>query len=58
MLTNIVIDDKLVTETIGLTGAKTKREVVNLALKNLVARYCQQVILNLAVPAYAVQAIR
>ncbi|WP_456417873.1 type II toxin-antitoxin system VapB family antitoxin [Thiolapillus sp.] len=37
MRTNIVIDDRLIDDAIRLTGAKTKREVVDLALKSLVA---------------------
>jgi Arc/MetJ family transcription regulator len=36
MRTNIVIDDKLMTETMRVTGAKTKREAVELGLRTLV----------------------
>jgi Arc/MetJ family transcription regulator len=36
MRTNIVIDDKLMKETLRLTGLKTKREVVELGLRTLV----------------------
>jgi Arc/MetJ family transcription regulator len=36
MRTNIVIDDKLMKETLRLTGLKTKREAVELALRTLV----------------------
>jgi Arc/MetJ family transcription regulator len=36
MRTNIVIDDALINEAITLTGIHTKREVVDLALKELV----------------------
>lgn len=36
MRTNIVIDDDLITEAIRLTGIRTKRELVNLALQELV----------------------
>lgn len=36
MRTNIVIDDKLMSDAIRLTGAKTKREAVELALKSLI----------------------
>lgn len=36
MRTNIVLDDELVTEAIRLTGIRTKRELVNLALKELI----------------------
>ena len=35
MRTNIVIDDKLMAATLKVTGAKTKREVVELGLKTL-----------------------
>ncbi len=42
MRTNIVLDDDLTTEALRLTGAKTKREVVDLALRELVMRYRQQ----------------
>jgi len=36
MRTNIVIDDELMNDAIRLTGAKTKREAVELALKSLI----------------------
>ena len=36
MRTNIVIDDKLMTETMRVTGVKTKREAVELGLRTLV----------------------
>ena len=36
MRTNIVIDDKLMAEVLRLTGAKTKREAVELGLKALI----------------------
>jgi len=36
MRTNIVIDDKLIEEAIIVSGAKTKREVVQEALKELI----------------------
>jgi Arc/MetJ family transcription regulator len=35
MRTNIVIDDKLMRETLKATGLKTKREVVELGLRTL-----------------------
>lgn len=34
--TNIVLDDKLVKRAMKVTGAKTKREVVDIALRRLV----------------------
>ncbi|HHI94517.1 MAG TPA: type II toxin-antitoxin system VapB family antitoxin [Gammaproteobacteria bacterium] len=36
MRTNIVIDDELMNDAIRLTGAKTKREAVEIALKSLI----------------------
>jgi Arc/MetJ family transcription regulator len=36
MRTNIVIDDALMKEAIRLTGAKTKKEAVELGLRTLV----------------------
>lgn len=35
MRTNIEIDDKLIKDTLKITGIKTKREVVGLALETL-----------------------
>jgi Arc/MetJ family transcription regulator len=34
--TNIVIDDKLMAETLRVTGAKSKREAVEMGLRTLV----------------------
>jgi Arc/MetJ family transcription regulator len=36
MRTNIVLDDELVQEALTLTGTRTKKEVVQLALQELV----------------------
>lgn len=36
--TNIEIDDELIEEAIELTGARTKREIVDIALRRLVAK--------------------
>ncbi|MCG8461959.1 MAG: type II toxin-antitoxin system VapB family antitoxin [Holophagales bacterium] len=36
MRTNIVLDEELVAEAFTLTGARTKRELVDLALRELV----------------------
>lgn len=36
MRTNIVIDDKLMSEAIRLTGARTKREAVEIGLRTVV----------------------
>jgi Arc/MetJ family transcription regulator len=38
MRTNIVIDDDLINEAFSLTGIRTKRELVNMALQELVAK--------------------
>ena len=42
MRTNIVLDDELVAEAMKLTGAKTKREVVDLALRELLYKARQR----------------
>jgi Arc/MetJ family transcription regulator len=47
MRTNIEIDDDLMTEARRLTGVRTKREAVDLALRELVARHRQLGILEL-----------
>lgn len=39
MRTNIEIDDRVMKEVLQLTGARTKREAVDLALRELVARH-------------------
>jgi Arc/MetJ family transcription regulator len=36
--TNIVLDDRLVKQAMRLTGARTKRQAVDLALREMVAR--------------------
>jgi Arc/MetJ family transcription regulator len=41
MRTNIVIDDKLMKDTLRMTGLTTKREVVELGLRTLL-RLCKQ----------------
>jgi Arc/MetJ family transcription regulator len=42
MRTNIVIDEKLMRETLRLTGLKTKREAVELGLRTVVRLRKQQ----------------
>ena len=42
MRTNIVLDDNLVDEAMRFSHAKTKREVVDLALRELVSRNRQR----------------
>ena len=44
MRTNIVIDDKLMKETLRLTGLKTKREAVELGLRTIVRLRKQEAI--------------
>ena len=47
MRTNIVIDDKLMNAALKATGAKTKREAVELGLKTLIRLKKQQQIRGL-----------
>lgn len=47
MRTNIEIDDEVMREAQRLTGARTKRETVDLALRELVARQRRIGILDL-----------
>ena len=47
MRTNIEIDDTLMREARRLTGIKTKREMVDLALREVVARHRRLGILEL-----------
>ena len=46
--TNIVVDDQLVSEAMRLTGASSMREVVDLALRDLVAKKKRRDITQLA----------
>ncbi len=48
MRTNIVLDDELVAEAFKLTNARTKRELVHLALQELVQRRKAKDLLDLA----------
>jgi Arc/MetJ family transcription regulator len=48
MRTNVVLDDELVREAFALTGAHTKRELLHLALKELVHKYKKRDLLELA----------
>lgn len=45
MHTNIVIDDKLIEEALKITGIKTKKEIVNIAL--LLSKCCLFLFLDL-----------
>jgi len=47
MRTNIVIDDKLMTDALKATGVETKREVVELGLMLLVRQNRQQAVRKL-----------
>jgi Arc/MetJ family transcription regulator len=47
MRTNVEIDDALMREALRLTGLRTKREAVDLALRELVSRHRQLGILAL-----------
>ena len=63
MRTNIVLDDRLVKDAMKLTGAKSKREVVDIALRRLVKQNRQKDILdlvgqNLIDPDYDIRKIR
>jgi Arc/MetJ family transcription regulator len=46
--TNIHLDDRLVAEGLKLTRTKTKRELVDLALRELVAKKRRKALLSLA----------
>jgi Arc/MetJ family transcription regulator len=48
MRTNIVLDDKLVKEAFSLTKAKTKRELVDMALREMIQRRRRMDLLKLA----------
>jgi Arc/MetJ family transcription regulator len=63
MRTNIVLDDRLVQEAFALSGARSKREVVDLALRQMVARHRQRSLKSLVgrdliAPDYDVRAVR
>ena len=63
MRTNIVLDDELVAAAMQASGAKTKREVVDLALRELIARHRQRKLKRLVGrdlidPAYDVRRAR
>jgi len=63
MRTNIVLDERLVKEAMRLSNVRTKREAVDLALRDYVARGKQRDILKLLdealiAPDYDVRAVR
>jgi len=47
MATNLAIDDKLLREALEISGLKTKKDTVNLALKEFVDRHKQLEILSI-----------
>ena len=47
MATNLAINDKLLLEALEISGLKTKKDTVNLALKEFVDRHKQLEILNI-----------
>ena len=63
MRSNIMLDDALVEEAKRLTGVQTKKELVDLALRELVHRYKQRALRELVdrdliAPDYDVRAMR
>jgi Arc/MetJ family transcription regulator len=47
MATNLALDDNLIIEAQNLSGSKTKKETVNLALKEYIQRHKQEELLTL-----------
>jgi Arc/MetJ family transcription regulator len=47
MRTNIVLDDELIAEAMRVTGLRTKKKVVERALRELVARHRQRALRDL-----------
>lgn len=63
MRTNIVLDDKLIKQAMRLAKVKTKREAVDCALRDFVARGRQRDVLELVgqdliAPDYDVRTVR
>jgi Arc/MetJ family transcription regulator len=50
MRTTIEIDDDLMTNALGATGLSTKKDVVQLALSELVKNYGQRALLDIRTP--------
>ena len=48
MRTNVVLDDELINEAIRLSGAKTKKDVISIALQEFVASKKRRNLLELA----------
>lgn len=47
MRTNIIIDDELIKEALKITGIKTKKEIVNIALKELIENHKKKNLMDL-----------
>ena len=47
MRTNILIDDKLINEALTIAAVKTKKDIVNLALKEFVEHHKRKNLLDL-----------
>jgi Arc/MetJ family transcription regulator len=47
MRTNIVLDDELIEQAMRISQVKTKREMIDLALREFVSRHSQKNILDL-----------
>ncbi|AST57341.1 hypothetical protein Thert_01261 [Thermoanaerobacterium thermosaccharolyticum] len=47
MRTNIIIDDELIKEALKITGIKTKKEIVNIALKELIENHKRKNLMDL-----------
>ncbi len=47
MPTNLAIDQKLLHEALKISGLKTKKDTVNLALKELISKHKQLEIINI-----------
>ena len=47
MRTNVVLDDELIEQAMRISHVKTKREMINLALREFVSRHSQKNILDL-----------
>ena len=48
MRTNVVLDEKLVEEAFALTGVRTKKQLIHLALSELVRTYRKKDLMDLA----------
>lgn len=63
MRTNVVLDDELIEQAMRISHVKTKREMIDLALREFVSRHSQKNILDLVGqelidPEYDVRKVR